>query len=216
MQLSSQNQVYKNEVYQQLCDVKPDNVVPFDSNQDRLEVSLSLNIFLEDKIISNIEGFICELKDIEPNHFYYEGDKLHITLLGKIPPWINTNENIEKIENLLNKYSFKFQLLGVGSSKLVSSISAYPLNFDLFKFRNELRELLGVQGDDYSIHLNTYNYIGWINYMRYTHKPSQKFLETLKSKTDKDFGILEPKIIKLIKTESKTLKKNKTEVIHEF
>lgn len=156
-----------------------------------------------------------KLMSIQKDLFFLDGEKLHITLVGEINVSTNTQKLIGLVNSWLSQNTVSFEMNGFASNKSTASILAYP-TFDLHGFREEVRTGMGIKGTDYTIHLSVYEYIGWINFVRYTNVPNDEFLKHLKMGRDIDFGTLNSGKIKLLKNKSRLLKDGKFEVVHEF
>lgn len=190
--------------------VNSDNVIIFNPNKDdSLPLNYTVNCFFEIHDLTAVAELIEKLKLIDNRQLFYEPEWLHITLLGEIDIKTDKNEIIEVVQSFLDENSIEFELLGVGSSRKVSSITAFPVDFRIENLRSQLRELGG------GSHLDgPYEQLCWINLMRFLQKPKPELLETLKKEINTNFGKIKPKSIQLLKNSSRTLK-NK-QVIHEF
>jgi hypothetical protein len=128
----------------------------------------------------------------------------------------NLENLIETVSSEIAKGNLFFKLWGIGSNKYCSSVSAYPVDFSLHKFRENIRKKIHAHGDDYSSILKSYEYVGWINYLRYLHKPSQELLDTLYDYKDTIFGDMEPSSIRLYQNKSKVLDASRAKLLHTF
>ncbi|OGG07212.1 hypothetical protein A2872_00790 [Candidatus Gottesmanbacteria bacterium RIFCSPHIGHO2_01_FULL_42_12] len=207
----------RNEVLGQLDSVKSEEVIPFvPEKDDVLQDNYTLNIFPSKDIAHRLNLFMDELRQIEPDHYFLEPEKLHITILGQIDIDTPLDKLINTVEATLKNKEISFRLLGVGSNKLVSSFTAYPQNFSLFELRQEIRKGLGLQADDYTKFLSAYEYVGWLNYLRYAYEPSEQLLSKLRDSKNIEFGLLQPESVKLLRNNSRTLRDGSFEVIKEF
>lgn len=163
-----------------------------------------------------IEKIIRELQQLEPNQFYYPLDQLHLTLIGNIPLSTNLDRLIETVQTELPKITLSFQLKGLGSNALCLSTSAYPQGFSLHTFRENIRHAVGAHGDDYSSFLASYEYVGWINFLRYYRAPSQLFLDRLYTYRDTVFGELKPSSVQIYRNMSQTIDPDNSQLLHEF
>lgn len=207
----------RKEILEQLDSITPEGVSRFDPEKDDLlPLNYTLNVFPPKNIFNRFNIFMDELRRIEPDHYYTEPKKLHITILGQIDIKTPIDKLSNIVRNVLKNRQLSFKLLGVGSNKLVSSFTAYPQGFSIFEVRQELRQGLDLQADDYTKFLSAYEHVGWLNYLRYSHKPSEKLLAKLRNSRDVEFGIFQPRSIQLLKNTSRTLKKGSFEVVKEF
>ena len=183
---------------------------------ERISECYTLIARLDDASRREVLGLQNDLQQIDPTQFYYPEQNLHLTLLGNLPLTIDSKDLIEIVGAVLGKYSIQFNLEGMGSSESCASVSAYPHDFSIFTMREELRSLIGMKGDDYSSILQSYEYMGWINVLRYLHIPNQTLLEKMYSYKDTSFGMFTPKIIQLYKTTSKIIEPSESELIKEW
>lgn len=205
----------KREVAWQLACINQQTVTPFDLRKDdEIKENYTLNFFPDELNLKMTEE-LGKLMSIQKDLFFLDGEKLHITLVGEIDVGIDSQKIIGLVDSWLSQNTVSFEMNGFASNKSTASILAYP-TFDLHGLRELVRTGLGIKGTDYTVHLSVYEYIGWINFVRYTNMPSEKFLNYLKSGKDTDFGILSTGKIKLLKNRSRLLRDGKFEVVHEF
>jgi hypothetical protein len=203
----------KREVAWQLAGISPDTVKLFDRDKDDLlEENYTINFFPSEwpnVTVSQID----EIKKIDSELFFLERDKWHITFVGEI----DTRADVEVIKKTMKEWKHKisFELNGFASNKTTASFLAYP-NFDLHDFRQTIREGLGIGGTDYTVHLSIYEYIGWVNFVRYTSAPNVEFFDFLRKNKNLDLGNISEGKIKLLKNKSRTLRNGEYEVVAEF
>lgn len=140
--------------------------------------------------------------------------KLHITILGQIDAGIGFQVLTRTLKATLLNYRLKFKIIGVASNNSGASFIAYPEGFSIYALRQELREKLGVKTDDYTRYLSSYEYVGWINFLRYKAKPASRFLKYLNSKGNTHFGEVDRGKIVLMRNSSRLLRKGKYKVIY--
>lgn len=204
----------RNDSLTQLRELKPSNISLFSTDQITENFTL---VFRPDNLtVDKILKLYSKLQLIEPNQFYYPSETLHLTLIGNLPINLEHQKIITSVERVIKQQSYKFKLYGLGSNNYCSSISAYPINFSLHSLRQELRNRLGTTGDNYSSILQSYEYMGWINYLRYLNKPSQQFLDKLYSYNEAFFGEMIPETLELYKNTSKVLAPTKAHLLHSF
>ena len=205
----------KREVAWQLAGINQNTVTLFDEKKDdELKENYTLNFF-PDKLSLKMVEELDKLVGIQKDLFYLDRDKLHITLVGEIDVVTDTQKLIGLVDSWLSQNTINFEINGFASNKSTASILAYP-TFDLHGFREQVRAGLGAKGTDYTIHLSVYEYIGWVNFVRYTNVPNEDFLKYLKKGKDIDFGILNTGKIKLLKNRSRLLRDGMFEIVHEF
>lgn len=205
---------FRHDSIAQLTGLKPLDVVPFDYSE--LPENYTLVARPDDATIEQICNLQKKLQTIEPNHYYYPSSQLHLTLIGLLPSSLDVTNVIDVVSDVLKKYDLKFRMKGVGSNKYCTSVSAYPLGFSIHQLREEIRAGLEVHGDDFATHLDTYEYMGWVNYMRYTKTPSEKLLEAIRSYIDTDLGMMVPRSVELYLNKSKILAPGGSKLIKIF
>lgn len=162
--------------------------------------------------IQKIEKLKEKLKKIEINQCYYPSNQLHLTILGGLSPKNSLKKIRQAVAQLITQ-PLSFNLYGLASNQYCGSISAYP-DFDLYSLRQKLRDKIGHFGTDYTKHLLTYKYMGWINIFRYLRQPSQNFLDFLYQQKDKSFGKLILDKLEIYLTTSKLLDQDKSELVY--
>ena len=192
---------FYNQSNKQLMELTPEKVKRF--KNEIIEDNYTIVIRPNDIFINTIQEYINRLTEIEPNQYYYGVDYLHITILGGIHQDCDVKTIITSVNKTLQKQKLEFQMRGIGSNEYCSSIHALPVNFSLYEVRQELRSSIKQKGDSYSKYLKFYEYIGWMNYLRYTQKPSTNLLNIIKTNKNKDFGKLNASSIEVYKVNSK-------------
>lgn len=206
----------KKEVFSQLDGLDPDKVVLFEVDRDdKLVENYTLVYFPEGDVINNLEGEVGQIKSIQNDLFFLEKEKWHITMIGEIGVEIDEKKLIDVIKNELIDMKIAFNVTGYASNKSTASFLTYP-DFDLHSFRENIRQKLGIVGTDYTIHLSVYEFIGWINFVRYISVPNIKFFEYIKQKRNVDFGNINSGKLKLLRNRSRTLRDGEFEVVCEF
>ena len=203
----------KTQIDKLICSFKPTDAVPHSSEHYKLPPNYTLNIFPNKGFSQKLFKYISLFNKIDPTHLYYPAGRLHITLLGQIDINVDKRLLVTKIEKLLKEYDIQFKILGIGTSRHTASFSAYPLNFSLYKLRENIRSTLRVDTDTYT---NAYKYIGWINFLRYRSPPRQELLDKFKSLKETEFGVIKPTEIFLLKNSSRLLEKSKYTVIKRY
>ena len=116
--------------------------------------SLVLLIRISPEISEKIEKCISELKNIEPNLYYYPKEDFHITIIdilkgveGRTIPK-NLNEYIDCIKKCANEIKpFKIEFNGLTASDNAVMVKGY-YEYELQKFRELLRKSLKEKGLD--------------------------------------------------------------------
>lgn len=207
--------LFKTQSKEQLLTLTPKDIVPYNVESE-IPRCLSLVFQPTQKdLLDKIHKLQKMQQMIEPDNYYYSDAEFHSTIIGNFPASINNEKLIEAIQKHINIKQLKFHISGVGSNKYCTSISCYPIDFSIHELREKVRKEIGDYGDDLKVHLETYEYMGWINYMRYKVRPSEELLNILRSHTDTDFGTWTEGKLCLYETTSKTLNPNKRRLIWE-
>lgn len=202
---------FRNQSLDQLENLKPSDVVVFDNQP--IPENYTVVAHVDDKTSNAIVSIQDRLAEIDVQQYYYPAKQLHLTLLGNIKVTVDP-ELITRAVNAAFKTPIKFILYGLGSNQYCGSMSAYPHRFSITECRKILREIIGVKGDDYSIHLPAYENVGWINFMRYLHQPKEELLKELKANKESYFGDFVVKEISIYRNKSKVLDPDQSELIH--
>ncbi|MFO0703796.1 MAG: hypothetical protein U0525_03670 [Patescibacteria group bacterium] len=209
-------QEFRRESREQLMNLKPEMIELYDTKSELPPLYSLVFQPTQKDLIEKIHKLQDHLRSIEPNNYYYSDTEFHSTIIGNFPVSLGYEKLLTVIQKYLQVTNFKFQVTGLGSNRFCSSVSCYPVDFSIHEFREKIRKDVGDHGDDLKVHLETYEYMGWINYMRYMKTPSEKLLEALRSYIDTDFGIWSEGKLRLYETTSKTLNPLKRTLIWEY
>lgn len=205
------NPAFRSQSWQQLSALTPREVIPFIDSPISENYTIVLRPpFSAIKAIAQLQS---HLRIIEPNHYYYPADQLHLTLLGKLAPTAISAERIVTALQKIRRPTYKFVLYGTGSNQYGASVSAYP-EFDIVELRTELRQALGTSGDDYTFHLPAYEQVGWINFLRYGQIPAPAVFTYLRQQRAAYFGEVEFTVVQLYRNRSKVLSPSLSELIY--
>ncbi len=206
---------FKEKRDKQLENLQPEDVIPFDFTP--IPTSYSLILRPDQGTYMKLSALQDELKIIDNDQYYYPKDRLHLTLIGGFSSALNEELIVTAIRDSLSKYNpIRFTLGVIASNQYCSSVSALPISFSLHDFREEIRAKVGENGDDYYQHVFYYEYVGWINYLRYLKQPKEALLNALREKKEYSVGEMTPSSISLFKTSSRILHPKETTIIHEF
>ena len=131
----------------------PDKFLTNVKNDNR--ISLDVLFRISSEISDKFEKSISEIKNIEPDLYYYPKEDYHITVLDilrgetnrTIPK--NVNEYIECIKNCVNEIRpFKIEFNGLTASDNAIMVKGY-YEYELQKFRVILRKSLREKGLDF-------------------------------------------------------------------
>ena len=200
----------KPEVEKVLFRVTEENVIPTDQEIGlKLRENFTIVCFFEDEDLLPVKTLTDKLKMFDPDQLITDVSQLHVTLLGQINTDSDVADLIATTQEFLNNNSLSFHLYGVGSSKKVASVTAYPVSFDVSSLRKKLRQIGGG-----TIFDAPYEDLTWINFMRFLNKPKPGLLPALKSEINTEFGIIKPKSVQLLRNSSRLL--SNAQVIHTF
>ncbi len=203
---------FRSQSMQQLEQLTPEQVVPFET--DDIAPNYTIVLRPEEKAIAVTASLISHIHEIDPGHYMYPLDQLHMTLIGNLSIEAAPEVIIDAVKKYITKDALQFVLFGLGSNGQSSSISAYPHNLGLAQLRAVLRTAVGTHGDDFTSSLPAYEKVCWMNYMRYKHKPKQELLDFIRSQKDTRYGQISIDSIQLIKNTSKILDPKKCELIY--
>lgn len=211
---TSKQKVFRQQSLDQLKNFTPSQAKT--NLSDSIEKNYTLIARLPQMSIKKFRDLYKQINQIDPGQYLYSANNLHLTLIGKLNQNQEPTTLVQQLQSILSQHQLKFHLYGINSYIYHSSVCAYPLGFSLHKFRQQIRNTLKDKGDDYSKYLPAYDYVGWINFLRYQHQPAQPLLDFYYQQKDQSFGIFRPRIIDLLSTTSKLLKQSDTQLIHRF
>lgn len=197
---------------EQFLDVKPDRIVPFLDTP--FEEVYTIVARPDQNLIQVIEDLQEEYASKDSDQYVYSKDRLHMTILGDIPVSLNQS-NLKTIFREGLKTKLQCKVWGTASNPSASSISLYPENFSFHTLREELRDDLQAHGTDFSKYIKTYEYVGWINILRYIFSPKQELLDSIESYLEKDFGTFEFNTFQLLRVSNLVLSPERTTVVDE-
>lgn len=109
---------------------------------------ITLLIRPEDRIRTKIENFLCKIREIEPEQYFYPESDIHITVLSIISCYcgfslsqIDMEDYIEPIrESICGFPPFEIEFNGLTASPSCLMIRGFPKNNSLMQIRNNLRK----------------------------------------------------------------------------
>jgi 2'-5' RNA ligase len=198
----------------QLQALSPDSISLF--QDDEIPLGYSLIGRPDSPTVARITELAESFRSEEPAQYYYPPDRYHLTLIGELSPTVEAYDIITSVQNILPEYPLRLDLVRIGSNPHTTALIAAPSNFSIHNLRESLRNRLGEHGTDYTRHRELYEHVGWINFMRYRERPSQKFLDTLFSLKGQGLGTVTLDSIELLLCSSSILEPDKTKLIHTF
>ena len=169
-------------------------------------ISLTSAVFPDSDLQQKInEKIIIPLKQIDPNLFFYQPDRLHCTIKNirviNYPPDFS-QETIEKAKQVLAKvipkhHSFKIHFQGLFDLPVSLALRGY-CGEELGELVKELISELEKAGiPDNKKYASSEVFFGNITLCRYPQKPNQEFFEKNKQLKSVEIGDLEVNTIKL-------------------
>jgi hypothetical protein len=126
---------YKKAIEEIADTVTVDNIVLFDNSSDRLEVNYTLNCFFDKTDLVKVTQMLGKLRVVDDRQAIYSPELLHVTLLGQMDINCDRGRIIKTAEKFFKENEIRFHLFGVGTSKKVSSVTAYPEGFEIAQLR---------------------------------------------------------------------------------
>lgn len=188
------------------------------------QLCLTTVAFVPKSIADIIQTKIIKpLKNIEPSHYYYPENSLHLTIKNirtvHSPP-LFTQKNITKVEKSFSKIipgykKFSFQLKGLLKLPTSLALRAY-CDETVKKLIKNLDETLNIIGvPDNKKYMSNDVYWGNITLCRYTKNPSKNFLSIADELKNEFIGELIIQKIYLITTNS-VCHPSKTKIINTY
>ncbi len=167
-----------------------------DPSDSRFGITLLLRP--SEKIKTNIQLFLKELKAVEPNQYYYPDSDIHITVMSIISCYegfsldkINLEDYIKIIEKSLEDLGeIKIEFRGVTASNSAIMIQGFPSDETLNNLRNKLRENFRSSTLEQSIDSRYSIATAHSTVMRFTEKLQnpEKLIEVVEQFRDYNFG----------------------------
>lgn len=147
---------------------------------------------------NKIQNFLTELKDIEPQQYYYSNADLHITALSIISCYdglslsdINVSEYSKTIAKSLESVSeFEIEFKGITASESAIMIQGFPKTETLNEIRENLRSNFGKSSLQKSIDRRYPLTAAHITIMRFRKKlnDASQFINYIEKYRNYDFG----------------------------
>ena len=186
-----------NESYQKILNEDYSIDLNIDNPADkRFGLTLLIKPQIETK--NKIQNFLTELKDIEPQQYYYSNADLHITALSIISCYdglslsdINVSEYSKTIAKSLESVSeFEIEFKGITASESAIMIQGFPKTETLNEIRENLRSNFGKSSLQKSIDRRYRLTAAHITVMRFRKKlnDASQFINYIEKYRDYDFG----------------------------
>lgn len=169
---------------------------------------ITLLIRPNEAIKAEIQKFLDELKEIEPNQYYYPDSDIHITVMSIISCYegftldkINIQKYIDIIQqSLVYLDKIKIEFRGVTASPSAIMIQGFPTDQSLNNLRNELRENFKKTSLEQSIDSRYSIATAHSTVMRFQEKLEnpEKLMEVAAKFRDYNFGGFTAKNIELV------------------
>jgi len=181
--------------------------------EDEMEENFTINIpLLNDEFKEKYNELLNLFLDFDEALYLYPFERLHMTLLGRIPKDYDVGRLVSGVESFITDKAFNFKLGFLANNNQGVSIISEP-KFDLYKLRMDLREYLEINGDDYTKYSNIYEKLSWVNFMRFRSKPAREFFETLWNNKEFQFGDFVAKRVDIILNTSRTVDPSKSRIV---
>ncbi len=207
-------QKFKEASNKQLAELKPSDVVLLES--DEIPENYTLVAPATEEVLQVIKGIVQKCPNFIRGQYKYPDTEVHLTMIGNMGASIDPELIKNAVKKAMQESTLSLRMVGVASNMHAVSISCYPQGFDMYAFRQQVRSEIKDPGDDYTIHLQEYEHIGWVNFMRYLRQPTLPELDEFKLLMHEEFGNFKPTKLQLYKNRSKTLNENKRELVAEF
>ena len=178
------------------------------NNNTDSRLGLTLLLRPSEKIITSIQTFIAELKEIEPNQYYYPDSDIHITVLSLISCYeglsldkIDATAYIEIIQkSLIDLGEIKIEFRGVTASDSAIMIQGFPFDETLNDLRNILRKNFRNTTLEQSIDSRYSIATAHSTIMRFTEKLKnpEKLIEVAEQFRDYNFGEFKAEKLELV------------------
>lgn len=148
--------------------------------------------------------------------YVYPVTEVHLTMIGNVSMATDPELIMDTVRIATRDMTLGFRMVGVASNMLAVSVSCYPQDFSIYEFRQQIRSAIKNPSDDYTVHLQEYEHMGWINFMWYLRRPTAAELEEFRSLIHEKFGVFRPTKLQLYKNRSKVLNSEKRELVGEL
>jgi len=187
-----------------------ENIETFDFGKvklfdDDLPLLGSINLTVDGFDFDKYKNLINKLTSIQPNQLYTPQDKLHITVLPFIKPEYFEKMVDSEIDNIFSKYKISFEIICADFRNYSTMMITIKPKFDLAKLRQELRDFMDPDKNNWTLYTNGFEEIGHINTVRYLEIPKVELLKSAFKQVNSDFGIIKPQKVQIIKLSSRTL-----------
>ncbi|MBP6994093.1 hypothetical protein KBB12_02530 [Candidatus Woesebacteria bacterium] len=207
-------QNFKKASNKQLLELKPSDIELF--ARDEIPENYTLVASPTEEVLQAIHRVAEKCPNYVRGQYWYPDSEVHLTMIGNMSVSTNVERMVGAVRSAIQRIIPEFRMLGVASNMHAVSLSCYPQNFSLYEFRQRVRSFISNPSDDYTVHLQEYEYMGWVNCMRYLRRPTDAELAEFRLLMPDDFGIFKPTKLHLYKNKSKVLKSEKRALIAEF
>ena len=183
----------------------PDNLIDSESD-DRYGITLLIRP--PENIKNSIQTFLNNLKQIEPNQYYYRNSDIHITVMSIISCYsgfkltqINLAEYLKVIaKSLENKNNFSINFKGITASESGVMIKGFMNNNTLNEIRDNLRLNFRNSNLEQSLDKRYSIQTAHSTVVRFSSgvKRMQEFLDTLDQYRNYEFGKFNVNTLELV------------------
>jgi hypothetical protein len=198
----------------QFFNLRPEDATPTAQFNTR-STTYTLIAHLPDEINNHIYAIVGELKPHFPEHYYYSPSQCHTTIVP-VPHTLKPEQIIERVSPVLKNWRLSIHAHGVVANRLQAGIVFYPGEETLIPQRMRLRAVLGIPEQTFTAHNPILEELLWSNFMRFTVKPTDKLLETLRSHINDDLGGFVLSRYELYEISTVTLDPTSSKLLHTF
>lgn len=206
---SAINPLFHAQSKKQLAALSVDTITP--SNDFSIKDAYTIVAHPDGETLATFQRIQETCRAIDPQQYYYAPEQLHLTILGGIDPAKELATVSRAVASVCSS-PLVVLLYGLASNQHGASVSAHPYGCSLSDTREKLRKSLCDRGDDYTIHLPTYEQVGWINFLRYQLRPSRDLLDTIRSQSDDYLGVWTIRSLHIYRNSSRVLSSDKRQL----
>jgi hypothetical protein len=200
-------------IRRQLAAIKPSDVRP--QTDFTVPSATTLVACPPRPLIDGIVEVMDRLRAIEPDHYYYPVEQLHMTVQGFGPDAGRADVDPRQLDGLLPANGIPYAAIGSVTNYFNVSFPLYPLDDSLTATRQKLRQAVG-RFDVYNGQGDVWESVMWINFMRFAHQPSDAFMTAVHGFAQREWGEYVITGYELCRTTSKVLAPSQTELLGRF
>jgi hypothetical protein len=211
--MNSLNKQRAESIAEQFLALKADDVTPVTDFSVNPEYTLIAH--LPDDVRNSIYEIASELKARFPEHYYYSPAQYHLTVVP-IPHHMDIPKIVESLTPMIQGWHLPIDVNGVVANHLQAGAVLYPQEETLVPQRIKLRTALGIPEQNYTAHNPVWEQLLWSNFMRFTTKPKEELLASLRAHIDQNLGSFVLSRYELYEVSTKTLDPASSKLLHVF